>query len=324
MLPLIFFASCTEEVKVSLDQPLDRPVIYCLLNPNDSIQYLRIQKIYLGNVDALQTAQEADSIYYSEASVVLEELSAGTVVQQIPMTPDHSRIKEDGIFAVDGHYVFACRETVKNGVTYRLTVDLPNHDKPVVAETTPFSNIEIIGVNRWPNGINMTNAKYARVEWYSLPQTETYQLKIRFHYFDVTKTDTIARFVDWTLPRTTSYSLEGGEKISQSLPIADWFEILADHIPVSEEIVKRVAGRFDYTWYFAGEPLESYMTQDQTSRNGLLTDYPQYSNITNALGIFSYRSQYEKKGYSISLYTLERLTTHPSTQWLKFDGRQYW
>ena len=326
LLPLlsIILSSCTDEIDVQVDRPLDRPVIYCLLNPNDSVQYLRIQRIFLGNGSALETARVTDSIYFSQASVVLEEILGETTIRQIQLSPDYSRMKQDGIFATEGHYVYACHEQVQTGMTYRLTVDLPDQEKPIIAETIPYNNLEIIGVNRWPNGINMVNAKFARVSWYSLPETETYQLMIRFHYYEVTASDTTAHFVDWTIPRTTSYSLEGGEIMDVSLPINDWFLILADHIPVSEDIIKRVAGRFDYTWHFAGEPLESYITQDQTTRNGLLSDYPQYSNIENAIGVFSYRSNYEVKGYSISLYTLERLTTHPATKWLKFDGRQYW
>lgn len=323
IIPLIV-ASCSDELQVQLDKPLDRPVIFCLLNPNDSIQYLRIQKIFLGQENALTTAKNHDSIYYPGATVMLEEIVDGKVVLEHLMTPTFDRIKDDGIFASAGHFVFEAKTPIQTGRSYRLQVDLPDHDQAIVATTTPFNYLEIIQVNRWPNGINMTNARYARVSWVTLPMTESYQLKIRFNYFDLTATDTIPRFIDWTIPRVTSRGTQGGEVLDISIPIEDWFLLLGDQIPVDDAVKKRVASVFDYTWYFAGEPLESYMMQDQTTRNGILSDYPQYSNIENAIGVFSYRSNFEQKGYSISLYTLERLTTHPATKYLKFDGRQYW
>ncbi len=316
--------SCSEDLVVHLDKPIDKPIIYFLLNPNDSVQYLRIQKAYLGVEDALETAKNKDSIYAYGSTALLERIEKGNVMEQFTMEPIQDYPKDSGIFSTDGHIIYRMNGKILTGSTYRLTVDVPELGKPIYAETTPYSQLEVISVNRWPNGINMVNAKFARVSWVSLPNTETYQLNIRFNYFDITASDTIPRFIDWKIPRVTSRTTEGGEIMDLSIPINQWFLLLGDKIPISDEIIKRVAGRFDYTWHFAGEPLETYMTQDQTQRNGLLSDYPQYSNIQNAIGIFSYRSSHEVKGYSISLYTLERITTHPSTKYLKFDGRQYW
>lgn len=323
-LALSIWNSCTDEIQVTVDRPLDKPIIFCLLNPNDSVQYLRLQKIFLGETNAAETARITDSIYYSEASVMIREIGPGQVARDIPMTPTFDRIKEDGLFATAGHYVFETREPIRSGYRYELTVELPDYDQVIHSEAVPFSELEVTGINRWPNGINMINARFAQTEWISVPQTETYQLTISYSYYELTATDTVKKTMNWTLPRVTSLSLTGGETMSQRIPIDEWYLRLADHITPSEEVTKRISGKFDYTWYFAGEPLESYMTQDQTTRNGLLSDYPQYSNIDHAIGVFSYRSGYTMKNLPISLYTLERLTTHPATQFLKFDGRQYW
>ena len=144
----------------------------------------------------------------------------------------------------------------------------------------------------------MVNAKFAKVSWISLPNTETYQLSIRFNFFDITATDTIPNHVNWLIPRITSRTNNGGEVMILSIPGEQWFLHLGEKIPVRDDIEKRVAGRFDYTWHFAGEPLETYMTQDQTQRNGLLSDYPQYSNIQNAVSWIntgSYEAPGDKK-----------------------------
>ena len=321
---LLVSSSCSDDLEVHLATPLDRPIIYFLLNPNDSVQYLRIQKVYLGTESALETAQNPDSLYPYGSIITVLEIEKGKVRNEYPLTPIINFPKDSGTFTSQGHLIYRMDDKVITGKTYRLSVEIPGNDKPIISETTPYSELEIGSVNRWPNGINMVNGKYAKITWNSLPNTETYQVSIRFNFFDITATDTIPNHVDWLLPRVTAPSTEGGELMYVSVPGEQWFAHLGEKIPIRDDIVKRVAGRFDYTWHFAGEPVETYMTQDQTLRNGLLSDYPQYSNIQNAIGIFSYRSSHTRKGYSISLYTLERLTTHPDTEYLNFDGRQYW
>lgn len=319
-----FLSFCSNELEVHQGVPTHKPTIYFLLNPDDTVQYLRLQSVFLGTENALITAQNPDSVYPYGSQVRLLQLEQGEVVDQFPMEAVLNYPKDPGIFATEGHLIYRLNKSISAGTTYRMQVNLPDGRPAIEAEATPYNQLEIVEVNRWPNGINMVNAKYAHVNWISLPETETYQLTITFNYFDLTKTDTLPQSVAWKLPRVTSPSTMGGELVDMTVPIEKWYLYLKDHIPISDEIVKRVAGRFDYRWDFAGTALESYLMQDQTQNNGLLTDYPQFSNIPNAIGIFTYRSHHEVKGYSISLYTLERLTTHEATKWMKFDGRQYW
>jgi hypothetical protein len=324
VLPLIFACSCTNELEVNEPVPTNKPIIYFLLNPGDSVQVMRLQSAFLGIGDALETAQNPDSIYPYGSNVVLQQIEEGQVVASYPLEAVPDQQKDPGIFAESGHLLYKFNRKIVAGTTYRMQVNLPDGRPVIEAEATPYNHLEVTEVNRWPNGINMVNAKFARVKWLSLPETETYQLTITFNYYDITTTDTIQRSVAWKLPRVTSSSTLGGEELDMVIPIEKWYLFLSDHIPVNEDIVKRVAGRFDYRWDFAGTALESYLMQEQTMENGLLSDYTQFSNIPGAIGIFTYRSYHQVKGYSISLYTLERLTTHPSTKDMRFDGRQYW
>jgi len=321
---IVLSCSCSNELEVHEPAPANKPTIYFLLDPGDSVQYMRLQSVFLGTGNALETAKNPDSIYPYGSNIVLQQLKDGEVIANFPLEAISDHPKDQGIFAENGHLLYKLNRRITAGTTYRMQVNLPNGSPVIEAETTPYNHLEILEVNRWPNGINMVNARFAHVKWLSLPETETYQLTITFHYYDLTSTDTIHKSVDWKLPRVTSQSTVGGEVVDMVIPIEKWFLHLADRIPVGEEIVKRVAGRFDYRWDFAGTALESYLMQEQTMENGLLTDYAQFSNIPNAIGLFTYRSHHEEKGYSISLYTLERLTTHPATKNMKFDGRQYW
>lgn len=57
------FYGCNNELDI-IDDYRETPVIYGLLNLSDSIQYVRVQKAYLGEGNALLMAQYSDSIYY--------------------------------------------------------------------------------------------------------------------------------------------------------------------------------------------------------------------------------------------------------------------
>ena len=173
LLLIMGLSSCNEDIIVQLDEPMDRPMIYFLLDPNDSVQYLRIQKIFLGSGSALETAQIADSIYPYGSKVTLSKVIGGVEIESYEMEELIDQPKDEGIFATQGHQLYRLIQQIETGATYQLSVTLPDHDKPILGETTPYSNLEILNVNRWPNGINMVNAKFAKVSWISLPEKET-------------------------------------------------------------------------------------------------------------------------------------------------------
>ena len=63
---------CNNEVDL-LAPHQDIPVVYCILNQNDSVHYVRLEHSFAGAANAYEMAKEFDSIYYPEANVWLEE-----------------------------------------------------------------------------------------------------------------------------------------------------------------------------------------------------------------------------------------------------------
>ena len=67
------FNSCSNDFDL-VDTWKDIPIVYGLLNVNDSVQYIRVEKAFLDEeTSALVIAQEPDSLYYGNISVELEE-----------------------------------------------------------------------------------------------------------------------------------------------------------------------------------------------------------------------------------------------------------
>lgn len=77
---LTFFSSCSTDFDLT-GAYKEVPLVYGLLDPDESIQYFRIQKAFLGKESAFVMALEADSSYfkYSDLFVELVEYSGNSI-----------------------------------------------------------------------------------------------------------------------------------------------------------------------------------------------------------------------------------------------------
>src|SRR5215212_5226416 len=97
----VSFTSCSTDVDLLEDyKPIT--VVYGLLNVNDSIQYIKVNKAFLGEGNALLMAEQNDSVNYKpgEISVQLQQInpSTGAVIQTINCDTTTQILKDDGIF----------------------------------------------------------------------------------------------------------------------------------------------------------------------------------------------------------------------------------
>src|SRR5688572_28610592 len=92
--------SCRNDFAVNEDWK-ETMVIYGLLNPGDTAQYIKINKAFLGEGNALVMAGEFDSVNYTqdEISAVLERWNGSTWLQTIPLFKDTLIPKDTGVFA---------------------------------------------------------------------------------------------------------------------------------------------------------------------------------------------------------------------------------
>src|SRR5678809_747569 len=94
--------SCSTDIDLLEDyKPIT--VVYGLLNVSDSIQYIKINKAFLGEGNALVMAQQSDSINYKpgELMVRLQELnpSTGEVLATLNCDTTTQILKDDGLFS---------------------------------------------------------------------------------------------------------------------------------------------------------------------------------------------------------------------------------
>ena len=101
---VVLIASCDNELDITADWN-DVPVVYGILNSQDSNHYIKLNKVSLGQGDVMSMAQEFDSIHYNQEDIGLRlieySLQASKYIQlrSIEMEPSSDFIKPDGILA---------------------------------------------------------------------------------------------------------------------------------------------------------------------------------------------------------------------------------
>ena len=81
----LFFSSCKNDLQVNAPYK-EIPTIYAVLNPQEVLQMIRINKVFLGEGNANDMAKVADSINYQagDLTVTLERTLYGTAVAATP------------------------------------------------------------------------------------------------------------------------------------------------------------------------------------------------------------------------------------------------
>ena len=76
----MFFSACENEVNINADYK-ETVVIYALLDPEDTIQYIKVNKAYLNQgLGALEAAKISDSLYLDSTHVQLKRLNTGQII----------------------------------------------------------------------------------------------------------------------------------------------------------------------------------------------------------------------------------------------------
>lgn len=314
LISLAVFTSCDNDLKITADWK-DVPVVYGILNAQDSLHYVKLNKAFLGQGDVMTMAQQYDSIYYNEQSTglrLIEYRSIGGQYQEtksIEMTPTDEFVKPDGLFSSPNQIIYKTDESIDNQRLYSAQVYNKNDGSVIASNLIPIqvlSPLQIIKPNP-ASALNLVpNGNYPiRVEWQPLDGAALYELNIRFHYVEqqiADLSDTAHKYIDWVFP----YRLPTSSILSESISLdaEQFLNFLAVNIDENPNVYRQVKGMngtqgfsglsithscLDINLLAAAQDLATYILLNQNS-NSIVVDRPEYSNIENGIGIFSSRS----------------------------------
>jgi hypothetical protein len=327
LITLVFgVSSCDNELDVTAPYK-EIPIIYGLLNRNDTVHYIKINKAYLNEEgSALLAASIPDSVYFPENLLVTLEEYDGSTKKRTFTLDTVSIPKEEGTFGGPNNLLYRTPGSVTLIQTYNY--------KLVVAKA---SNLQVIArsackiVNDFgyapPNVfecsfVDNKGYKDQAVQWSSAVNAKMYDLVLRFNFQEIntTTSDTVVKFID--MPLLNKYqvsSTAGGEKITVTIDGENFFLNIQDAIdPLPSNYIRKMLGNLEFRFSVAGEDLTRYI-QFNLPSTSLNEVRPEYTNIENGFGVFSTRYNKSFTNLGLNLLSINELKTGGITGDLNFQ-----
>lgn len=292
---VIFLTQCEADVKAPLAES-PYPVVYCLLDKDDTAHYVRLTKTFSGPVDAVTMAQNPDSLYYNNARVFAE--MPGKTVEMIPTREVR---RDSGLFFSEYSQLY--KTTYRLCGSVRIHIVLPDYATEVIGSTIlmgPRVFTEPNPLNKRVLGFYETEP--VRIIWNGV--AGVCETTIRFRYLEIQDSGVDTCRVDW-VRKNSDFAL---------MPI-DLLEYLNNWIPDKPEVrYRRVLG-IDILVASGNGQLADYMLFKDWSID--ITDRP-YSNLTNAYGLIASRGRSELTDYMPNQKFLDTLANNRVTKHLRF------
>jgi hypothetical protein len=344
---LLLFAGCKQDLQVTVTHYVDTPVVYGLLNLNETYpagpnaHYIRIQKGYLLKGNAYLATGIEDSIYYPNNLTV--QLNSADGYHYYNLTRiDGATVglnKDTGIFANVPNYLYTFTgnlnidsttnynllitrndTSVKNGVTV-ITIDT------VATSTTSLVNGLAIFYpsNNGTSTISFSNVpdQEATVSWGVGNNSGVYDLTVRFFYKEfLASTNTLTKdsFID--IPVFSSYTpaTVSNGTATYNLAASVITNYLANNL-ANNNLLYREFVSMQFTIGAGGTTLASYFNQQQ-SQSGLTSSnaLPPFTNITGGVGLLSSREYQSVSNIGLSNMGLDSLACAPGASFLNFKN----
>lgn len=355
---LISLSSCKNDLDV-LAPGEETVSVYAVLNPNESVQNVRINKVYLTDGDALTAAQDVNQINYdtAELRVSLQRFLVGGTTPTLTTVGNSSK-KEivltgtvvttaSGGFNTNqtiwqttdklynsGEYklIIFNKKTGKEFTSQNVIIDSvkPNANKPFIYHPTLYpTHGNYVTTGSFPTAQTgyidysiLTGTQ--KIRFTSIANAKLYDVVLRFHYIDsLIAGGTNNGYVDFKFTTQKSSTLAGGEPMEVTFSPNDFYVNLG--LQMSKKTTVGIKNRrsfyLEYVIRAGAESLNTFLQVNQPS-NTIAQDKPNYSNIKGGVGIFSTSSR------SIITHDMwndfiDKIACHPSTYpylFCKSDG----
>jgi len=327
------FHSCSTDVDINAPWK-DITVVYGLLNQNDTIHYIKVDKAFLGDASAYEMAAISDSVNYQNILVKVYKIKTSNGISDTIKTylfKDTVMNKDDGVFATDNNIIYYNTEALIttseasniDNYTFGLQIHIPKYDKDVTGSTKLISKLLVDKPNSYEPTINLMGINGYDVKWTSTEGARLYQLTLRFHYYELTATDTTEHYIEYPMSTKISQTELGDEKMTQNINGRTFFQYMAAHIEEDNNIIKRIVKQdcLDFNFVVGATDLNTYIEVSSPS-NGIVQEKPAYTNINNGIGLFSSRFNKSVLGKELDQKTIDSLAVNNMTKKLKFVNYQ--
>ena len=295
---ILGFASCETDFNVNSTWE-EVTVVYGLLDAGDGeeVQQIKISKAFLGNMDALQMAQYADSINFREGELdvkVIRIKSNGNTdtitLLEVPTVRNEGNFNDSiRVYAFENKDDFL----KTNYAVYELLIKNTITGNTVSSKTSIISGFDFDNVFRNNKAFqfgfyNNNDYSLSTVTWDdSNDNGKIYQLDLVINYTE----NQLSKQLIFSQPLVdkteTKMSIEG----------ESFFNFLRAGLTKDNTKV-RYFNSIDLVMTVGSEDLDTYIKVNKPI-TGIVQERPQFTNINNGIGLFS--SRFTKIRYSFPL-----------------------
>jgi hypothetical protein len=333
-------AGCSTDLDINAPYK-ETTVVYALFNMREDTHFVKINKAFLGEGDALEFAQVRDSSEYRAEDIEYAKVVRIQNGQEVA-TFDLQRItvngREPGTFYGPSQtlYYFAGVQQllpITNTPVYldpasTYEVRLKVKGKEISARSVVVNDFSIAQNDQDTSYATPTNRmnfiavggnNYANYElnWTSRLNCKLFQVSWRFRYDEVRGTDTVrTSFTQGWGSRTVPNSMDPVQ-LDLILPGETFYQIVRDRIPVDPSVSSRIFRGIDFLFTVADDEFNTFLSL-QSPVSGIVEERPTYSNVNGGIGLVASRYTKSVRGKWLSPNSLDELRNGPFTQALNF------
>ena len=297
-----YFVACEKDLDTAEWKEIS--VIYGVINQKDSVQYVRINRVYTSpHDDPLNYTQVNDSVNYPQEifEVFLEEYQDGELVGEPIEYYPVDRQKEPGLFSNESNCVFKTDKEIKKDCEYKIRVINKETGHESWGTAPVLGGVSIKESFSWERAFYRVNYPAERLPDYegSLDPTEIHEYIVRFLYWEFKGGETYYKYVDW-VPHLLTLKNEDSVQMFDA-----YWEYLAENIEVDPNI-KRQARGIDYMLALPGKEIQNYIIVYEQATNPHF--YPEYSNMSEGAGVFGSKYFYTYFGLQLKKRTIDTIS----------------
>lgn len=306
ILSVIALTSCETDVEVNAPYK-QIPVIYGLLDASQDYQYIKINRSFLTETNALIAAQNPDSNFYQNVEPVIQVLVGGEVESVIPLRDTVLADRDEGDFYTSPNkmYYFRNNGRLETGKVYQLLFETPEGaveartivleqatmSQPGVSQPSiPFvrNNVEVGGDTEFSNPFN--------IKVNGIKNARKFEGQFHFFYNEVYQDGTEEeKKVVVELADYTTSNLGGTDQYTNaSIDGKAFFNRLANTLSTDDDnVVRREIGHINLEVYVANDDFNTFLQANEPS-TGVVLEKPSWTNISvgeeAGIGVFASRT----------------------------------
>lgn len=325
---LALSAGCRNELELAAPWK-DIPVVYGLINHQDTAHYIRVEKAFLDpETDAFTLAAIADSLYYEQAVVKLMNKNTGEtwMLQRVDGNLE-GYVRQDGIFAQAPNYLYKIRADIidlQGGEALEFILERGETQELVTASTYVLEDMHF-ATGLPGDKLSFRYTSDTRLAWIPGPHAWVFDLRMYIHYreTDPEMPGTIHdKTLVWKVRQGIEREVNGGQPASSVLvefPGLEFYQFMASELEVNDAVVRSLQS-IDLEVVGAGAEFKELL--DIAQANVGITgsqELPTYTNLSEGVGIFSSRIVLRKNGLVLTPESRDSLSQGIYTRKLNFQ-----